>query len=258
MKSALVAAALAPVALLLAGSPAAAHETSRVHNQSCDVHSDWSISTHRLAFVFTQKDHAPAEVGIGGGRLFIDAHEQKLSAADHARLARLEAEMHALVPQLREVVVQATDIAFTALTEVARGLASDPKTAVADLQVAQKRVHAEMEARPLTALDGDAIGRVIAPIMTEYVPQIIGGAVSGALKAAFGGEQKAQEFEKKMNRMEQELDTKVELRAKELEPLANAMCDRLKTMDKIDDELEFRLPDGGQLELLRVGPQEND
>jgi hypothetical protein len=256
MKASLLATALAPAALLLASAPAAAY--TRVHGQSCNVHSDWSVSTHRMAFVFTQKDHVPAEVGIGGGRLFIDAREQKLSEADHARLARLESEMHAFVPQLREVVTQAVDIAFTALAEVARGLASDPETAVADLQKAQRRVRAEMEARPLSALDGDAIGRVVAPILGEYVPQIIGGAVSGALSAAFGGEKKAQEFERKMDRMEQELDSKVERRAKELEPLADAMCTRLRAMDRIDDELEFRLPDGGRLELLRVGAHEKD
>lgn len=252
MKLAALAAALA-----LASLPVVASDRGH-HDQGCQVHSDWGVDTYRRAFVFTRKEHQPAELGIGGGRLFIDGREQTLSAADHARLSRLEAEMHALVPQLRQVVVEAVDIAFTALAEVARGLASDPQRTVADLQSAQRRVHAQMDARPLGALDGDAISGVITPILTEYVPQIVGGAVSGALGAAFGGEQKASEFEKKMKSMEQELHSKVELRARDLEPLADAMCERLQTMDRIDDELEFRLPDGGRLELLRVGQRDKD
>jgi hypothetical protein len=59
-----------------------------------------------------------------------------------------------------------------------------------------------------------------------------------------------------MNRMEHELDTKVEARADALEPLADAMCLRLRRMDDIDNSLEFRLPDGSQLQLLRVDHHE--
>ncbi|MEO8161062.1 MAG: DUF2884 family protein [Arenimonas sp.] len=260
MKHAVLAAVLVPAALLLASPPALARDSGRHQNidRQCNVHTDWGVSTHRRAFVFTRKEPSPTEVGIGGGRLFIDGREQKLSAADHARLTRLEAEMQALLPQLREVVVQAVDIAFTALAEVARGLASDPQHTIVDLQSAQKRVHAEMDARPLNALNGDAIAGVITPIITEYVPQIVGGAISGALQAAFGGEQKSRDFEKRMQMMEQELHSKVEQRAKALEPLADAMCQRLQAMDRLDDELEFRLPDGDRLDLLQVGPRDKD
>lgn len=243
-------------ALAFASAPSFAH--GNAGSKECNVHSDWSVRPHRLAFVFSREGHVPAEVGIGGGRLFVDGREQKLGAADHARIARLEKEMHAALPQLREVVLEAVDIAFTALTEVARGLAVEPRRAVADLEQAHKRVRAQVERRPLTALDGDAIGRTIGPIIGEFVPQIVGGAVRGALSAAFGGEQKAQDFEKKMQRMEKELDAKVELRARELEPLAEALCQRMQAMDRIDDELEYRLPDDGRLELLRVGPRDKD
>jgi hypothetical protein len=244
------------IALALAGTPALAG--SNINGHKCDVHSDWSVRTHRLAFVFAKDGRTPGEIGIGGGRLFVDGREQKLSAADHARLSRMEHEMHAMVPQLREVAVQAVDIAFSALTEVARGLASDPQRMVSDLERARARVRGQMQGKPLAALDGDAIGRTITPILSEFIPQIVGGAVSNALAAAFGGEQKSQDFEKRMQRMEQELDEKVERRARELEPLAESLCGHLQAMDRIDDELEYRLPDGGRLELLRVGPRDRD
>jgi hypothetical protein len=241
------------IALLLACQPAAAKLVVNGEHK-CDIVSDWSVRTHRRAFVFAREDHAPGEVGIGGGRLFVDGKEAKLSAADQARVARLEQEMNALVPQIREIVVEAVDIAFDALVEVARGLATDPRETIGNLQQAQKKLHAQFDARPLAALNGDAIGDTIAPVMSEFVPEIVGGAVKGALKAAFGGEGSANDFEKRMQNMEHELDTKVEARAKDLEPLADAMCQRLQVIDKIDDELEYRLPDGARLDLLRVRP----
>ena len=184
------------LALLFASAPAAAH--MNVNGHQCDMGTDWSVRMHRRAFVFSREDHQPAEVGIGGGRLFIDGKEQHLSEADHARLREFEQQMTDTLPLLQEIVVDAVDIAFYALTDVAHGLASDPKTAVADLQKAHGRVRAEIQGRPFTAFDGDAIGKVIEPVITEFVPQIVGGAVSNALGAAFGGEKKANEFEQRM------------------------------------------------------------
>jgi len=251
--------AVLALALSFAASPApvSAHEME-VHTHSCNVDTDWSVRMHRRAFVFSREGHDPAEVGIGGGRLFIDGKEQQLSAADHARVSRIEKEMTDSLPLMHDIVVESVDIAFYALTEVARGLATDPKAAMADLQRAQVRVRAEMQNKPLAAFDGDAIGGIIEPVVQEFVPDIVGGAVKGALGAAFGGEKKANEFEARMQRMETELDRNVDARAKLLEPKAEEMCGRLQSIDRIDDELEFRLPDGQRLDLLRVGPRDKD
>jgi len=253
MKPALTVLALAT---LFASAQASAH--LNVNGHQCDVGSDWNVRMQRRAFIFSRDSHQPAEIGIGGGRLFIDGREQKLSEADHARLSRFEREMTETLPVLHDIVVEAVDIAFSALTEVARGLASDPKQAVADLQSARVRVRAEMQDKPLLAFDGNAIGKVIEPVIAEFVPQIVGGAVSNALGAAFGGEKKANEFEQRMARMEQQIDRNVDARAKALEPKADELCGRLKSIDSIDDELEYRLPDGGRLDLLRVGPRDKD
>jgi hypothetical protein len=249
---------LLALALLFATAPAAAQERTINHHHSCDIGSDWSVRMQRRAFVFSREGHEPAEVGIGGGRLFIDGQEQKLSDADHARLREFERQMTDTLPLLREIVVDAVDIAFTALTEVARGLATDPQQAVAELQHAQVKMRAELQSQPLAAFDGDALGRVIQPVITQFVPQLVGGAVSNALGAALGGEKKANDFEKRMTRMEQELNRNVDERSKALEPKADEMCLRLKSIDQIDDQLEFRLPDGGQLDLLRVGRRDKD
>jgi hypothetical protein len=254
MKPTLLALALA----LAAASPMAASAHTNINGHRCEIGTDWSVRMHRRAFVFSREDHAPGEIGIGGGRLFIDGKEQKLSAADHARISRIEREMTDSLPLLHDIVVEAVDIAFFALTEVARGLASDPKAAVAELQSAQARVRVQMQDKPLAAFDGDAIGRIIEPVVQEFVPKLVGGAVSSALGAAFGGEKKANEFEQRMAKMEQELDRNVEQRAKLLEPKADEMCSRLKSIDAIDDELEFRLPDGGRLDLLRVEQRDKD
>lgn len=241
-------------ALLLACAASGAVQASTTEGADvggCNVHSDYSISTYKQAFVFKKQDGTPVEMGLGGGRLFIDGREATLSEADHRRLRQMEAEMHALVPEVRRVAGEAVEIAFAALTEVARGLATDPDATVASLEQARLRLRAEIANQPLTPFADKAVEDIVEPIVTEFVPQIVGGAVSSALKSVFSG-RAASDFEARMKRMEHELDERVESRAKALEPLALAMCRRLHRIDALDDAIDYRLPGGQALQLLRV------
>lgn len=246
--------ALLPLVLLLASGAAQAHSSHDEVRLGCDVRSDYSVRPYRQAFLFSREGATPAEIGIGGGRLFLDGREIELAAADKDRLREMEGEMKALVPQIEKVTVEAVEIAFTALTEVARGLSSTPEKTVAGLERSHRLVMAEIRSKPMGVFNEDAMEGIIEPIITRFVPDIVGGAVSTALKAAFSGEEASKKFEARMKHMESELDTRVDARAKALEPLADAMCQRLNRLDALDDALEFRLPNGEPMQLLSVDP----
>jgi hypothetical protein len=245
---------LLTLALLLAAGQVSAHQRDGVH-AGCDIGSAWTVQPYRSAWLFAREEGPVRELAIGGGRLFIDGKEVQVSAADHERIAQLEAELRALAPELRQIGREAVDIAFTALVEVARGLSSTPAETVAELQRGRARSLAEIDRQPMGVFNGDAVERIIEPIIAKFVPDIVGGAVSTALKAAFSGDAQRQEFQSKMDRMERELDQRVDARAKGLEPLAQAMCRRLERMDALDDALAARLPNGEPLALLRVDPE---
>ena len=244
---------LLAIALLLAAGQAAAHDREGVH-VGCNAGSDWSVSSYRSAFLFTRDASPGREVGIGGGRLFVDGREVTLGSEDQRRIAGLESELRELAPELHDIGREAVDIAFTALVEVARGLSSTPNETIADLQQSRRRALADIDRDPLALFNGDAMAGIIEPIVEKFVPDIVGGAVGSALKAAFSGDAKRQEFQARMDRMEHEIDTRVDARAKALEPLADRMCQRLVRMDALDDALEVRLSDGKPLQLLRIDP----
>ncbi len=238
---------------LLVAAPTAARAHGSSHdsiNLSCDVGTNYNVRMVRRAFVFSQ-DQAPREIGIGGGRLFIDGHEVTISDADHVRFAQMEREMHALAPELQKVATEAVDIAFTALTEVARELSTDPGQTVATLEASHRRAVAKMRRTPLALFDEDAMKGVVEPILRDYLPEIIGGAVRTAIKAAFTVG-KDGDLQARMARMEHELDTRVNARAKALEPLAESVCTRLRRIDVLDNGLEVRTADGKPLDLLRL------
>lgn len=242
------------LALLIGAGQASAHGKDGVQ-LGCDVGTAWNVSPYRTAFLFTREGSSPREVGVGGGRLFVDGKEVTLGAADRERIAALELEMRALVPELHKVALEAVDIAYTALTEVARALSSTPEKTVAELERGRRQSLAEIERAPMAAFNSDAIEAIVEPIIGRFIPDIVGGAVRTALKAAFSGEAEREQMQSKMERMERELDVRVDKRAKALEPLAERMCARLRRMDKLDDAIEWRPAGGESLQLLRVDPE---
>ncbi len=251
---------LLAVALMIACGMAQADDHRDRTIKGCNIESDYSLTTYREAFVFTRDDaKAPKRMSLGGGKLYVDGREAELNAADQARVAQFESELRQLLPEVQQVTIEAIDIAFTALTEVARGLSSDPGKSIAKLEKSHARAKRELESRPafIFSKDGDdAMAAIVDPIVAEYVPEITGSAVSLAMKMVFASEEKRGEMEKRLERMGDELDAKVNARAEKLEPLAEAMCQRMVRMDKIDDSLEYRLPGGRPIELLNVDVKE--
>ena len=250
---------LTVLALLLgsAASVASAHDPDRGDRHlGCNVGSEYSVRPVRRAFVFRQ-DTLPHEIGIGGGRLFVDGKEVIVSEADHARLRQMEGEFQAFLPEAQQVATEAMDIAFTALTEVARELSTDPGQTVASLDASHRKAMARMRSTPLALFDQDAMADVVQPILRDYLPEIIGGAVRTAIKAAFTVG-KDGDLQARMDRMEHELDTRVDARAKALEPLAERMCTRLRRIDALDDALEVRTADGKPLDLLHLDARHHD
>ena len=93
--------------------------------------------------------------------------------------------------------------------------------------------------------------KLIEPVITDFVPDLVGAAVKHALSLAFSNDEaKTQAFEKRMDNMSKEIETKVEARAKKLEPMAQAMCSRVRNMDRIEDSLSVRLSDKKKINLL--------
>jgi len=248
--------AVAGLGLASSGDATAhSHAGKGDHQLSCDVESQYTVRPYKGAYVFERDGR---EVGIGGGRLFVEGKEVAVSAADHARLSGMEQEFRALQPEMEQVVTEAVDIAFTALTEVARGLSGDPGQTVAELEASHRRVRAKMAGAPLALFNDDAIAGIVEPIMREYMPDIVGGAVRTAIKAAFSTGKEAGELQARMDRMEHELDARVDARAEALEPLARSMCSRLRRMDALDDALEVRTADGRRFDLLEADTRKDD
>lgn len=222
----------------------------------CDVHSDYDLSLDEHSLRFEREGGTPARVEIRRGRLSVDGKAVALGEADQARLRRYEAQALGMAPEVREVALEAVDIAFTALAEVARGLSDDPEETLAKLHDARREVARQLDRASTAAIDDEALDAMMEDAVAGLVPALVGDIVKSALAAAFTGDTaRAEALEARAERMEAEIERLVEPRAKALERRAEALCAQVAALDAIEEEFEFRLPGGERLDLLRSGPE---
>ena len=230
------------------------------HQMSCNVRTDFSLQVQGGDYVLTRSHGEPTRVAMVNGQLLVNGQAATLTAADRERVAQLDGELRRFVPESQEVAGEAIDIAFAALTEVARGLASDPDATIADLERAHVRARRDIAASPSILFGGkddDAIEGIVDPIVARFVPQITGGAVTLAMKAIFASDKERAAMEARLERMGDQIDQRVDARADALEPKAQSLCQRLQRMDALDNALDYRLPNGRPLGLLDVDAKES-
>lgn len=242
------------IMLALAIAPA-----TQAKDLECRMHSDYQLQMHGQAFVFTRDDGPARRVVLGGGHLYVDGKEVALNAADQQRVDNFEGELRQLLPEARQVASEAIDIAFSALTEVARGFAENGDNATVDqLERSRRRVHGELSNNVGFVFNGDIDKEVIEPVITEIIPEITGAAIKTSLSVAFSGDSaRTRAFEARMNAMGQDIDIKVKARAEALKPLAVSLCQRTQRLDAIESGLDLRLSNGTALDLLQTRPEDD-
>jgi hypothetical protein len=220
----------------------------------CNVKSDYDFALSDKSAIFTRDTGTPRAIVMRHGRLFIDDRWVTLSAADSKRVADYERDARAAMPLAQRVGLDAADIAFTALAEVAAGLGSDPARTRARLDDARKQLEREL-AGSVTPhhYNSEALGESIGVAVKDVLPTLVGDIVSGALGAAFSGDQARME---RLENMDQDIEARIQPRADALEVRARDLCRKMEALDSIDNALEYRLPDGRALDLIELKPPE--
>jgi hypothetical protein len=251
MKATLLALALA------ATVPATAFAHSHLHVGDCGVHSDYSLSIKPDRLVFTKKSGTPGEVEIANGTLTVDGSLVAINDADAKRLRDAEREVRALVPEIKDIARDAVAIAFDAVGQVAAAFARDGDRARASAErIAKLGREIDRKIAETDSFDHwqDAdIDRLVDTTVEAVVPEIVGNVAAEALKVAFTGDQAAAaELEARASGIEKSVDRAVAKQAAALEGRVDALCPRLRALERVEDDLDVRLADGSRLDLVHV------
>ena len=218
----------------------------------CRVESDYELTLNPRSLVLVRDTGTPKAIVMRQGRMFVDNAWVNLDAEDTRRLAAFEQGTREAMPEARALGRAAGDIAFTALAQVAASFSSDPTATRSKLEAARKKL-ADRLAGAVTAhrFDGRDLGYDIAAVVRETIPDLIGDIVGGAISAAIAGDKSRLE---RMEQLDAEIEAAVMPRAAALGQGVAALCRRLEALDALDNALQYRLPDGQPLQLLRMVP----
>ena len=200
--------------------------------------------------ILTRESGTPKWIVMRGDRLFVDDRWVALGKEDRQRIADFDRGTREIMPLAREIGRDAADIAFTALGEVAAGFSSDPAETRAKLDQARKKIDARL-ARSVTAnrFDGGDLGEGIGQAVSEVVPLVIGDIVGGAVRAALSGDTQRLDKWKAWTSRSRHASSRAPRRWNS----APSSCARkMEALDRIDNALAYRLPDGAALDLLRM------
>ncbi|MDQ3269189.1 MAG: YggN family protein [Pseudomonadota bacterium] len=237
----------AVLALALAAASAGA-SANTVQADSCSIHSDYDLTVNERSVIMTRKSGEPKALVMRQGRLFVDDRWVQLSAADRKRIAAFERGTRQVLPLAQTIGRDAADIAFSVLGEVAAGFSSDPAESRVRMAQARRQLDARL-ARSVTAtrFDGEDLGDGIGDAVGAVVPELVGNIVGGAIRAAFKGDVSKLQG---LQNLDSQIEARVEPRAAALEQRVDQLCARMVELDKLENALEYRLPDGSALDLI--------
>lgn len=248
------------LAAFLSTASAGAFAGGGVDLDHCDLATGWGVSMADDALAFTREDAAPARLSLSDGRLVVDGREVALTTEDRRRLREYEATVRELLPEAKAIALEAIEIAFTAVDEVARMFApkDDAGYAATAEKLATARIMARRQVEDAFAGRGwsDAeLERLVEDAVAQLVPALVGDIVGTAVKVALSGDEAAaKELERRAERMEREIEARVEGRAKALEARAEAFCPRLVELDRLESAITAEIAPGQRFDLVRVEP----
>lgn len=241
---ALAAALMAPLSQAMA----------EVHIESrCEVDSPYSMKVEPARLIFSKEG---AVIAFAQGELYLDGKLVELSSADSDRVAAFEQDVRALIPEVKAVAHEAIELAFVALHRVIDTFASDGNKASFNAELEAMRVEiasAVTRAESTTEFDNGEFESKISEFATRLAPRVAGEFASQAIAAAMSGDEASvNAIEAKASRLERDIEASIEAPAKALEARVDALCPRVQALDRIDNQMEMRLPNGEPLDLLKV------
>ena len=223
----------------------------QLSSQQCGLTTGYNVLVDSGGVWLYRAEGAPKEIFFHDGELSIDRTLQTVSATDAQRLRQLEAESRVLMPQVAGLARETVDIRFDSLEGVVEALTGSRRKA-RKLRSFRDDTLAHVDATLGTGRwDQDFFGEEFEARIEAAAESMASGIGRSMLWAVFtpGG---ADRLEKRAEKMEAELERRLEARIDVVEAKAEVMCTQVARMQAIEDTLEFRYQ-GAPLNLLDAG-----
>ncbi|TJY59035.1 DUF2884 family protein [Sinimarinibacterium sp. CAU 1509] len=222
--------------LTLSCAPAMAATMANDAHRECNARFDYSIETRGERVALSDDQH---RYELYADRIDRDGREISLTA-EQRRLARQYREqLEALVPKITDVALRGAMLGIESLAIVTAGLSGDEhrlSDLIARLEILTMKLRRELDGRHLPAGDawfGGDLDHEIERLAVDAASGLVGsvaGLIAGAIFDPAGVEARSDYVERLVER-------RIEPRAEALGAQAEALCDQLTELDRLETRL---------------------
>lgn len=233
------------------------------HHLSCAFNSAYDIQVQAGGIAFTRNSGAPARIFMHDGALQVDDHHVTVSAADAARLRDYETQVRELVPAVAAIERDGVEVGYSALTTVVATLAENGDERTRLLQELRERHNEAVQhidstlGHGLWTADGvdDLFGEHLQNTVEDLVSNVTADVVKGALS---GDSSRLAALQARTGALQATLDKAVHAPADELGQRAEALCPHFSRLEQLQQQFQFRLPNGERLQLISPDMDRSD
>ncbi len=244
------------------GGTGGGHKRAQLSSRQCGFGTPYDVLVDSGGVWLRRDQGTPREIFFHGGELSVDRQVRPVGDADAQRLRQLEHGAQQLVPQVAGIARAAADIAFDALSGVVEALTGSRRKA-RRIEEWRRQTQDYVDATLGRGRWEQALFDEGFEAGIEQAAEQMAGAISrSVLWTVFTGG--AGRIEARTERMEQELEARIEARSRTLESQAQSLCAQVRSLYAIQQSLEYRYQ-GQPLRMLEIddeapstSPREDD
>lgn len=240
------------LALLPLAAGAEENTKPQISSHQCGISTPYNVLVDGGGVWLYRDAGSPREVFFHNGELSVDRQVRAVSDADAQRLRELEYQSRLLMPEVAGLARETVDIGFDTLAGVVDTLTGS-KRQVRKVEAFRKDAQQHVD-RTLGVgrWDQEVFDDTFEAKLEDAAQSFTASISRSVLWTVMTGG--ADRMEKRADRLEAELEQSLELRARGLEARADGLCTRVRAMDALQAQLEFRYQ-GQPLRLLEIDAQ---
>ncbi|QNJ99915.1 DUF2884 family protein [Dyella telluris] len=226
-----------------------------VHDDRCGYSTDYDVQVMPDGVAFHRDNGKPADVFMHDGHLRVDGRNVAVNNDDALRLRDYERQVRQLLPDVASVARDGVNMGFAAMRTVLMTFAENDDERhrlVGRLDDNHRQALARIDnglgkgVWKVTDMER-VVEKSIETSVSDLVAKVAGEAVEAALT---GDGDRVAALEARASTLDQSLDREMGRRSGELGRRAEALCPKLGSLDALQQQFQFRLPDGSRLQLL--------
>lgn len=231
--------------------------------EACDMELEGGLRITKDALEFTQGDAAQYKI-LKDQTLWSKGRQVKLSDQQQILVTQYATSIRALVPEVRQLSLEGVDLAAQAMNLVFQEFLEPGNTTTQKIAKEFTLLRADIEqgfaaGKPINinqqgVSDGDFLGtgfeQRISNIVEASGKEISWDVIKSVVSAVFSGDEKASNFEARMNKFGEKMEREMNARSAKLEKQGKSVCRSVAALDAKEEALRASIKEISHFNLI--------